>query len=157
MYKTGNLIFDRAIYELNSISSDKRIKDYKKIECSSNELELFTDIVRVEKDNGFHASSRYYENYLYFRNDTNWKRCNKTGLALTPLKNVFEGNISQVIEIDAKTPKGKNFETPQHWVIAHFLKKQKILVIDIFKEFYPVSKDLQKAIVLEHEFYNIKK
>lgn len=158
MYKTANLKFERAIYGVTSVNSDKTVRHYKKeIACASKGFGLHTDIVKVEKDNGFHATSRYYENYLYFRNDTNWKRCAKTGLALTPVKNVFEGNISQIVELDAKTTKGKDFETPQHWIIAQLLNDGKILVIDIFKGFYPVSKELQKAIVLEHRLYKVTK
>lgn len=154
MYKTGNLKFERAIYGITSVNTENTISHFKKeIASKTGNNKLHTDIIKIEKDNGFHDRSRFFENYLYFRTDTNWNRCSKTGLALTQFVNVFEGNISQFIELDCKTIKGKDFETPKHWVIVQSLNDNKIIVVDIFKDFYPVSRELRKAILNEHKLY----
>ncbi len=154
MHKTGNLNYERAIYGITSVNSDENVRHFKKeISSKSGGCNLHTDLVKVEKDNGYHDSSRFFENFLYFRTDTNWNRCSKTGLALTQFSNVFEGNISRFVELHVKTNKGKDFETPNHWVVVQLLNDNKIMVVDIFRDFYPVSPDLRKAILNEHKLY----
>ena len=142
--KTGNLKYIREIYKLDSVSPDKKYRTYK----TNEPKDLFTNIVRVEKDNGYHDRSRFFEHWLYFRNDTNWKRCIKTGLAKTAKRLVYEGNISELVKLETKNPKGKDWENPKHFVIVQFANNN--IVVDIFKNFYPRSKTLIRHIINEH-------
>lgn len=149
--KTGNKIFERCIYKLDSINKDKTIRDYilqNNIKLFNNSL--FTERVRIELDNGYHDRSRYYKHWLYLRNATNWKRCSKTGLAITPVKNVFEGNISEPIELTTKTRKGKDWENAKHFIILQSVNNFEYIVIDIFKNFYPHKQNFLKVFVSEH-------
>ena len=112
----------------------------------------------MELDNGFHDRSRDFEYWLYFRNDTNWKRCKKTGLAKTDFNNLFEGNISIVLKLQEKTSKGTDFETEKHLVIVQSENIYNSLTIDVFKDFYIRSKVVLKHFIKEHHYlYSITK
>lgn len=147
--KTGNLEYQRNFYEL--ISENDKFKEYQiKFNANLTKESLFTEIIRIEKDNGFHLRSKDFEYWLYFRNDTNWKRCNKTGLAFTNKKFVFEGNISQKVILAGKTANGKDWETPKHFIILQFSEDCKTIILDIFKNFYPHNTGLINRIIKEH-------
>ncbi len=151
--KTANIKFSRGIYTYSSINKDETVRDYKLLKTDLEQNKIFTEIIRIEKDNGFHDRSRKFEHYLYLRNCTNWKRCSKTGLAFTQINNVFEGNISRVVELQNKNKKGKDFETPQHFTIVQFLENKNIIVLDIFENFYPHPKELLNKFIAEHKLY----
>ena len=89
---------------------------------------------------------------LFRSNDTNWKRCSKTGLAITNKKFVVEGNISETVKLTTKNHKGKDFENPKHLVLVQFSDDLKTIVVDIFKDFYPRDKKLIELIIKEHYF-----
>lgn len=149
--ETGNIVFNRAVYLQTSINEPQRIINYNIKEGSKLEKDtLFTEVIRLEFDNGYHDRSRYFDYWLYFRNDTNWKRCLHTGLANTKIKNVLEGNISRCINLSVKTDKGKNFETPQHLIIAQSNNLKSYLIIDIFKDFYIPKKTVLNHFINEH-------
>ena len=150
--KTGNLKYTRNFYDLDTISIDKEKRVYKIKYRSEHTNELFTNIVKVEKDNGFHDRSRFFEYWLLFRDETNWHRCTKTGLANTNKRFVFEGNISELVILNTKTLKGKDWENPKHFVIVQFSKDSQTLIIDIFKDFYPHKPELINLIIKDHNF-----
>jgi hypothetical protein len=149
--ETGNIEFKRAVYLQTSINEPKTIINYG---LYSNDKvindSLFTEIIRLEFDNGFHDRSRDFDYWLYFRDDTNWKRCARTGLAKTNINNVLEGNISRELNLTTKTAKGTNFETPQHLVIIQSNDLHKCLTVDIFKDFYIRKKEILKHFLKEH-------
>lgn len=151
--KTGNLEYKRNFYVLVNENKEGTIKDYKIIfNPILDDKSLFTEIVRIEKDNDFHDRSRFFDYWIYFRNDTNWKRCSKTGLAITNKKFVVEGNISETVKLTTKNHKGKDFENPKHLVLVQFSDDLKTIVVDIFKDFYPRDKKLIELIIKEHYF-----
>src|SRR5690554_3517360 len=148
--KTGNLTFYRGIYSFEKGTPNDPIKEFELVNKEIiKDCDLFTKIIRIEKDNGFHDRSRFFEHWIYFRNDTNWKRCKKSGLAKTQLPFVFEGNISRPVILKQKTKKGKDFETPQHFIVIHSIESWKTLVVDIFPNFYPVQKGILRLILKE--------
>ncbi|WP_417199253.1 hypothetical protein [Bizionia sp.] len=149
--ETGNIEFKRAIYLHNANNLNKTTIDYK----LENSLEfinepLFTEIIRLEQDNGFHDRSRDFDYWLYFRDETNWQRCARTGLAKTKHCNLFEGNISRELNLTTTTSKGKNFETPHHLVIVQSNDLQISLTVDIFKDFYITKKEILKYFIKDH-------
>ena len=153
--KTGNKEYIRRVYKLDQhYKSNDRIKEYIFLE-NQNILRdnILKERIRIEKDNGFHDRSRFFEYWLYIRNDSNWKRCSKTGLAKTKKKYVFEGNVSEFINLNTKNEKGKDWENPKHFVLVQFSDDTKNVVIDLFKNFYPVSQNLINLFIKEHEFY----
>jgi len=156
--KTGNLEYTRSFYSYVSSNKGKNtdqketfrdylITDINKLQESS----LLTKKIRIEKDNGFHKRSRFFEYWLYFRDETNWKRCTKTGLAITNYKFIFEGNIPEKIDLNQKNEKGKEWENPKHLIIMQFIDDTKIIILDVFKDFYPHKKDLINLIISEHD------
>ncbi|WP_203229473.1 hypothetical protein [Aureibaculum marinum] len=147
--KTGNLKYTRKIYKLDSVSIGNKYRTYK----TNKPNNLFTNIIRIEKDNGYHDRSRFFEHWLYFRNDTNWKRCTKTGLAKTVKPNVYEGNISELIKLKTKNHKGKDWENEKHFLIVQFSIDFKTIVVDIFQNFYPRSKILIEHLINEHNLH----
>lgn len=157
--KTGNKKYFRALYGFDKKNDLNTTFDYRLINTIEPEgRELLTNIVRIEKDNGFHERSRFFEHWLYFRDATNWKRCTKSGLAFTEHYSVFEGNISEPIYLTAKTPKGRDYENPKHFLICQSLDNWRALVIDLFKDFYPAKKEVLGAIIKEHQYFEpIKK
>lgn len=153
--KTGNLEYTRNFYELVNVNNDVTILDYViKLNTNLSKNSLFTEKIRIEKDNGYHDRSREFEYWLFFRDDTNWKRCTNTGLALTNKKEsfVFEGNIPETVILKTKTSKGKDWKNPKHFVIFQFSEDCRTVVIDIFKNFYPHKKELINHIINEHSF-----
>ena len=150
---TGNLEYKRAIYNLNNINSLSTVYDYTLEDLNLNNDDLFTDIIRIEKDNGFHDTSRDFENWFYFRDATNWKRCKRTGLALTSKKNVFYGDVTKEIILKTKTAKGKDWETPEHFILIQIDKDFKKVIVDVFKYFHTYKKSLIALIIKEHQFY----
>jgi hypothetical protein len=149
--KTGNIEYQRNFYGL--VSENDKFKDFAiKLNSNLSKESIFTEVIRIEKDNGWHLRSRDFEYWLYFRNDTNWQRCIKTGLAYTNKKFVFEGNISQKVILADKTTNGKDWENPQHFVIFQFSDDCQTVIVDIFKNFYPHKTGLINRIIQEHNF-----
>lgn len=151
--QTGNLRYFRGIYALKKGTEKNPIKEFELINTDIlKDCKLFTNVLRIENDNGFHDRSRFFKYWLFLRNETNWKRCKKSGLANTQLPFVFEGNLARPVRLEQKTAKGKDFETPQHFVVAQSMNNWNTLVLDIFPNFYPVQKRLQTAILNEHNY-----
>ena len=153
--RTGNKDFIRAIYVLDINSNNTETKrEYVIQEKINFQLDnVLKERIKIEKDNGFHDRSRQFDYWLYFRNDTNWSRCFKTGLGKTSLKYLFEGNVSEPIILNTKNIKGKNCENPKHFILLQFSKNSETVIIDLFKDFYPFKKALIELIVKEHKFY----
>jgi hypothetical protein len=153
--RTGGKDYLRAIYTLDtSYNNTAKAKQYILAEKNNYLIdEILKERIKIEKDNGFHDRSRQFEYWLYFRNDTNWSRCFKTGLANTSIKYVFEGNVSEPIVLNTKTNKGKDWENPKHFILLQFSENSETVIIDLFKEFYPFKKSLIELIVKEHKFY----
>jgi hypothetical protein len=150
---TGNLGFKRSVYSLTNVNALNTVYDYTLEDLDTNKDYLFTDIVRIEKDLGYHKLSRHYDNLLYFRNDTNWKRCKRTGLATTTSADVFYGDLTQEVILKTKNAKGKEWETPEHLILVQIDKDFKKVVVDIFKHFHTYKKELIALIIKEHKFY----
>jgi hypothetical protein len=153
--RTGNKEYLRAVYVLDTSSNNTGTKrEYIFAEKNNCLLdEVLKDRIKIEKDNGFHDRSRQFDYWLYFRNDTNWSRCFKTGLAKTSLKYVFEGNVSEPIVLNTKNNKGKDWENPKHFILLQFAENSETIIIDLFKDFYPFKKALIELIIKEHQFY----
>ena len=157
--RTGNIEFKRGVYNITSINKDNTKFDY---ELQSNIIAtqepLFTEILRLELDNGFHHRSRDFDYWLFFRDDTNWIRCSSTGLAKTEFLNLLEGNIPIELNLQKKTYKGTNFQTEQHLVIVQSKNIFDSITVDIFKDFYIRSKVILKHFIKEHhDLYSITK
>lgn len=150
---TGNLEYKRAIYNLTNTNSLNTIFDFTLKDLNLKNDSIFTDIIRIEKDNGFHERSREFENWLYFRDTTNWKRCKRTGLAITEKQSIFYGDITQEVILKTKTTKGKDYETPEHLILVQIDKDFKNVVIDVFKYFHTYKQPLIELIIKEHKFY----
>ena len=153
--RTGNKEYVRAIYNIDTSYNNTDIKREYVFAKNNNSLidKVLKSRIKIEKDNGFHDRSRHFDYWLYFRNDTNWSRCFKTGLARTSIKYVFEGNVSEPIILNVKNNKGKDWENPKHFLILQFSKNSETIIIDLFKEFYPFKKALIELIIKEHKFY----
>jgi len=150
---TGNLEYNRAVYNCINKNSLDTVFDFTLEDLNTSNDLIFTDIIRVEKDNGYHDRSRDFKNWLYFRDTTNWKRCKRTGLALTKKGSVFYGDITQEVILKTKTPKGRDWETPEHFILVQVDKDFKKVVIDVFKYFHTYKKSLIDLIINEHQFY----
>lgn len=153
--KTGGIDFKRAVYMQTSTNKDNTILDYTLLDYTLKDGfpdvdPLFTEKIRLEKDNGYHDKGRSFTYWLYFRDDTNWKRCTRTGLANTSFKNVFEGNISRELDLTTKTEKGKNLETEHHLVIVQSFNSKECLIVDIFKDFYIYRKPILQVFLKDH-------
>lgn len=157
--ETAGVSFDRAIYKLSSVNEKGTTINYS-ISLFNEVVNdyLFTDVVRIQLDNGYHDRSRYFDYWLYFRNTSNWKKCRKTGLAKTGITNVLEGNISRPLNLSIKDKKGNNLETPQHLVILQKNDKFDTIIIDIFKDFYLPDKTKLSYFIKDHitkHYYNL--
>ncbi|MCB0743556.1 MAG: hypothetical protein KDC67_06610, partial [Ignavibacteriae bacterium] len=120
--KTANIGFTRGIYNLSKmLENEDRYYTLENKDLLAPE-NPHTEFLKVEKRNHFNSTTLEFYYFLRFRTCTNWQRCKKTGLAITDIKNVFQGNISNVIELEQQKENGKPFENPKHFVIAQFLK-----------------------------------
>jgi hypothetical protein len=153
--RTGNKEYVRAIYKLDSsFNNTATTREYILAENNSDLVDnILKDRIRIQKDNGFHDRSRYFDYWLYFRNDSNWCRCFKTGLAKTSLNYVFEGNVSEPVVLNTKTDKGKDWENPKHFILLQLSENSDNVIIDLFKNFYPIKKALIELIIKDHKFY----
>lgn len=152
--KTGNLEFFRAVYGLEKSNDKGTTYDYTLLnEVEPGGYDLHPEIIRIEKDNGYHDRSREFDYWIYFRDETAWTRCTRSGLAFTNISNVYEGNISEEIALQMKTKKGNNHENPKHFIVCQFYDNWRGLVVDIFKDFYPIKRPLINAILWEHQYY----
>jgi len=152
--RTGNKGYLRAIYVLDASTNITETKrEYVLAENNNNLVdEVLMKRINIEKDNGFHDRSRDFDYWLYFRNDTNWCRCFKTGLAKTSIKYVFEGNVSEPIVLKTKNTKGKDWENPKHFILLQFSENSEKVIVDLFKDFYPFKRVLIELIIKEHSF-----
>lgn len=99
----------------------------------SSQINLLTDVVRIEKYNG---KSKAYgiEKYLRLRTSTNWAKSEQvTGLRPTTIKNVFEGN---------RVVNGK-----KNLLIFILSDDYKRLRIDVYRSFYPLNKQILQSII----------
>jgi hypothetical protein len=153
--RTGNKEYSRAIYVLDSsFNNTATTREYILAKNNSDLVDdILKDRIRIQKDNGFHDRSRYFDYWLYFRNDSNWCRCFKTGLAKTSLNYVFEGNVSEPVVLNTKTDKGKDWENPKHFILLQLSENSDNVIIDLFKDFYPFKKALIELIIKDHKFY----
>ena len=164
--RTGGINYFRGVYSICEIKSNDKFKYFNLINNDIiNDCNLFTELIRLEKDNGFHESSRNFDIWLKFRNTSNWETCTRTGLAYTGVLNVYDGNISNVLGLNTKREVilrnnvyFKPFENPQHLIIAQLDPNGETLILDIFINFYPVQYKTRKVFIKEHQYYlNIKK
>ena len=153
--RTGNKEYSRAIYVLDSsFNNTATTREYILAKNNSDLVDdILKDRIRIQKDNGFHDRSRYFDYWLYFRNDSNWCRCFKTGLAKTSLNYVFEGNVPEPVVLNTKTAKGKDWENPKHFILLQLSENSDNVIIDLFKDFYPFKKALIELIIKDHKFY----
>lgn len=151
--KTANINFTRGIYHLSKMLENE--DKYYLLENKNilTENSIHTKKIKLEKRNFFNSKTLEFDYFLKLRTDTNWVRCKKTGLAKTSIKNVFQGNMSIVLELSQKKENGKPFENPKHFIIAQLLNDNKTLILDIFKDFFPVYPDTRKCFIQEHNFY----
>ena len=152
--KTGEIEYKRKQYILYHVNNDKTKYNYKITgDTEIKKGSLFTEKIRIESNNKYHDHSPLeFKYWLYFRDDTNWIRCTKTGLAKTLYINVFEGNISKEIELQGKTHKGKNWEYPVHLVIVQRSNDLKTVIVDIFRSFYTHKPKVLNAFLREHNY-----
>lgn len=151
--KTANIKYTRGIYNLSKmLENEDRYYTLENKDLLNNDG-LHTEFLKVERRNRYNSATLEFYYFLRFRTCTNWQRCKKTGLAVTGITNVFHGNISTVIGLQKLKENGKLFENPKHFVIGQFIKDNKILVIDIFENFYPVNNDARKCFINEHKLY----
>ena len=148
---TGKKEYKRVIYTFDKCNKDNTARYYQINNNSTDEV--FTQKLKIEKDNGFHDRSRFFEYWLYFRNDTNWQRCRKSGLSNTSIKNVFLGDVSELMILNKKTNKGSDWQYPKQLLIVQFSKDINTIVIDCFKDFYTNKRDLVNVIIKEHELH----
>lgn len=153
--ETGGIKFERGLYKLCA-QNDKNTRFDLTLQ-NKGEYKVLTDTIRIELDNGFHDRSRYFDYWLYFKNDA-WLRSLKTGLAQTDIENVCEGNASRKLNIETKNYKGKEFEVPQHLVIVYTFEGFENIIVDVFKDFYISKRNLLRLFINEHfrEHYNKK-
>lgn len=153
--RTGNKNYLRAIYTLDTTSKNTDKKREYILSKKNNFLidEILRDRIKIEKTNHFHERGRQFDLWLYFRNDKNWLKCFKTGLAKTSGKYVFEGNVSEPIILQTKNHKGKDWENPKHFILLQFSENSETVIIDLFKDFYPFKKALIELIIKDHKFY----
>jgi hypothetical protein len=150
---TLNLEYTRAIYKLEHQNEEGTLKDYQILKIEGSGSHFFTKMIRIEKDYGFHRRSRYFDNWLYLRNDTNWRRCTKSGLAFTGHLNIFEGNIPSYVELPERENSWRKIENPEHFLIAQVSQDLQYVVLDIFEGFYPHKRELIQYILSAHDFY----
>ncbi len=151
--ETLNLKYTRAIYKLEYQNEEGTIKDFQMCKNEGSKGHLFTNMIRIEKDYGFHRRSRYFDNWLYLRNESNWRRCTKSGLAFTGYLNIYEGNIPSFIKLPVSEGSWRKIENPEHFLIAQISQDLHYVALDIFEGFYPHKRELIQYILSAHEFY----
>jgi len=94
--------------------------------------EFLTELVRVEKDQGF-SKAKDVVYWLRIRNQSNWSKCQTpTGFKKTDKTNVFFGDI--------KTDRGKTL------IIFKFQDDESLKIFNYQNGFYPKKTQLKKII-----------
>ena len=73
-------------------SIDEVKKTFAQFKLQSAELPLLTDVIRLEKNNGYNSITGA-DNLLVIRNATNWTKCTRAGLRPTGTPNFYYSDL----------------------------------------------------------------
>lgn len=84
-------MFSPDTYKLTYLLEEVK-KTFAQFKLESAELPLLTDLIRLEKNNGYNSITGA-DNLLVIRNATNWTKCNRAGLRPTETPNFYYSDL----------------------------------------------------------------
>lgn len=136
MNSTGNTPqFIRHTYNVSNELKSYTVYELVEVKVNKN---LLTDILRIEKYQGKSKSTSIVD-YLRFRTATSWSKSELiTGLRPTIKDNLFFGDW-------------RNLDNPKlptkTLLMFTFLEKRQILIIDVYRGFYPHYIEILQNII----------
>lgn len=132
-------------------SNDKTIRYYQSYGMYKSYDAMREPIIKIEHDLGRYNKKIDSKYIMYFRTNKNWRKCFKTGLVRFEKTWVFYGDIPEIMHI--KNYDGtKELGNPRDFVLIQFSEDTANIVVDVFKNFYPIRKTLRNEFIKEHKF-----
>ena len=131
-------MFTPDTYKL-TYSIDEVKKTFTQFKIESADLPLLTDIIRLEKNNGYNSITGA-DNLLVIRNATNWTKCNRAGLRPTETPNFY---YSDLPVNDAKS-----------LIVVFISDDVETIIIRVCKQFYPKDNPNYRKRLVNHIIKN---
>ncbi|MFY7665314.1 hypothetical protein [Flavobacterium sp.] len=128
-YKLSNELKSYSVYQITAVDDNKN---------------LLTDVLRIEKFQG-KSNATNIKDYLRLRTATNWQKCQMiTGLRPTQRRVLFYGDRKKVNE-------SNEMDELKELLIFVFSENREILIIDVYRGFYPYNKGILQNILNRYE------
>jgi hypothetical protein len=115
---------------------------YENFHVTNNAPNLLTELIRIEKFQG-KSNATNINDYLRLKTTTNWATSEKiTGLRPTKKEVLFYGDWLK---------SDKSNTTKKTLLIFVFFKNRNVLLIDVYRGFYPFNKEILQTILNKYE------
>jgi hypothetical protein len=152
-----NLDFTRGIYK--RVKINELSWNYKLISIDGKHNELLTEEVKIEHNEFRHRPNSYkFKYWLILKNKKAWSKSDyKSGIVRAETSNniiYYWGDIPEFLNLENRDlNEGKEWRNPKHLFLLQFNEVGNELVLDLFKDFYPVRKNLRITLINQHIFY----
>lgn len=118
-------------YELTYVLNQEK-KTFRQYLIGHAEIPLLTDLIRIEKNNGFNSITGA-ENLLRIRNSSNWCKCTLTGLRSAGTPNYYYADLP--------------IKGVKSLCVILYNPHDEVIRIKVTPQFYPVNKGVLGQIV----------
>lgn len=117
----------------HTYSIDEVKKTFAQFKLQSAKLPLLTDLIRLEKNNGYNSITGA-DNLLAIRNATNWTKCTRAGLRPTEMPNFYYSDLP--------------VNGVKSLIVVFISDDVETIIIRVCKQFYPIGNpDYRKRLV----------
>lgn len=120
-------------------SIDEVKKTFAQFKLESAELPLLTDIIRLEKNNGYNSITGA-DNLLVIRNATNWTKCKRAGLRPTETPNFYYSDLP--------------VNGVKSLIVVYISDDVETIIIRVCKQFYPKDNPNYRTRLVNHIIKN---
>lgn len=125
-------------YQITYLLNQEK-KTFKEYLLSNAEKPLLTDLIRIEKNNGYN-SIKGADNLLRIRNAPNWSKCILTGLRPTGTPDLYYSDLP--------------VNGVKSLVVVFLPKDGKKVILRVCKQFYPIGNPDYRKRLINHIIEN---
>lgn len=131
-------MFTPDTYKLTYLLDEVK-KTFAQFRIESAELPLLTDLIRLEKNNGYNSITGA-DNLLVIRNATNWTKCNRAGLRPTGTPNFYYSDLP--------------VNSVKSLIVVFIPDDGENVVLRVCKQFYPKGNPDYRKRLINHLINN---